>query len=321
MPPRFFLSCSLLVLLVACAPWTATANPVATPTSSPSATVTLTPRPEASATDPLPTETVSPTLEPSPTIEIFPSLEPTLAETLTPLPTLNLPTTVATSIPQPDVGSGMVQFHSPGPLSKLVSPVMVYGYAIPGYNHRGYANLYGEDGRLISSQVLQLYTAFQWAFFTWTMTFEIPGAGELARLTMNTVDQYGRINALYSVHLVLLAEGYTIINPPGNLKERCVIDKPVTNRRISGGNLPVEGKIRPYNNLPLVIELIGRDGKIIASTLAGVTPSPDDSYVPFHADVTYSVSYGTWALLSIRELDERISGTMYLYSREVYLSP
>ncbi len=318
---RFFLFCSLLALLTACAPWTATPNPTGTRTLVPSATVTASPPPEDTPTVLPPTPTVSPTIEPSPTIEIIPTLEPTLAESLTPLPTLYLPTTVATSIPQPDVGSGMIQFYSPGPLSKLVSPVMVYGYAIPGYNHRGYAYLYGEDGRLISSQVLQLYTAFQWALFTWTLTFEIPGAGELARLSLNTVDQYGRINALYSEHLVLLKEGYTILNPPGNLKERAVIDKPVANRRIAGGILPVEGKIRPYNDLPLVIELIDRNGKIVGSALAAVTPAPDDSYVPFQADVPYSVSSGTWALLVVRALDARISGTMYLFSREFYLRP
>jgi hypothetical protein len=318
---RIFLSCSLVALLTACAPWTASPNPTGTRTPAPSATVTASPVPEDTPTGVPPTQTVSPTIEPSPTVEVIPTLEPTLAESLTPLPTLYLPTTVATTIPQPDVGSGMIQFYSPGPLSKLVSPVMVYGYAIPGYNHRGYAYLYGEDGRQISSQVLQLYTAFQWALFTWTLTFEIPGAGELARLSLNTVDQYGRINALYSVHLVLLAEGYTVLNPPGNLKERAVIDKPVVNRRLAGGILPVEGKIRPYNDLPLVIELIDRNGKTIGSALAPVTPASDDSYVPFHTEVPYTVTSGTWALLVVRELDERISGTMYLFSREFYLRP
>ena len=317
MQRRFFLTCTLLAFLTACVAATATPPPL--PTLTPVPPTALPPDPAASSPTP---EIVSPTPETTPTLESTFTLDPTIPSTLPPLPTLNLPPTMAaTSIPQPAVGSGAIQFFSPGPLSKLVSPVTIYGYAIPGYDNKGRVFLYGEDGRLLASEVLQLNTAFTWAYFYWKLPFEIQAAGELARLTMSTQDQYGRLMAVYSVHLILLPDGFSIINPPGGLKERCVIEQPAPGRRIAGGMLEAAGEVRPFNSLPLVVELVARDGNVIASQLAAASPVPDDSYVPFHVDLPYSVSTGTWALLVVRQPDDRIGGTMYLYSREVFLNP
>jgi len=254
------------------------------------------------------------------------TLELTSTETPLPpnlLPTLPPPTTTvaATAIPQPAVGSSALQFLGPGPLSKLVSPFYVYGYAIPGFNHTGTVTLYGEDGRVLATQLLALYTAVNWAWYAWPLSFQVQGAGELGRLTMSTQDEYGRLTALYSVHLILLPEGNSIVTPPGDLKERCVIDQPVQGKSLAGGTLQVAGKMRPFNNLPLVVGLIGRDGKRLASQLVLVPPAADDSYVPFQVSLPYTISSGTWALLSVSQTDDRISGMMYLYSEEIFLHP
>lgn len=316
MQRRFFLTCALLALLTACAPATATPAPLPTVTPVPP-TALLT----ATATSSQTAET-TPTLETTPTPEATLTLEPTLTETSLPPPTLTLPPTeTATSIPQPAVGSGAIQFFGPGPLSKIVSIVKMNGYAIPGSYNVGRVFLYGEDGRPLASELLQLYTAYTWAYFYWTLPFEVQGAGELGRLTMSTQDQYGRLTAVNSVHLILLNEGYSIIYPPGDMRERCVIEQPKPGRRIAGGTLTVAGQMRPFNSLPLVVELIDRNGNVIAAQLAGTSPAPDDSYVPFQVDLPYSISTGTWALLVVRQPDDRISGTMYLYSQEVFLNP
>jgi hypothetical protein len=79
--------------------------------------------------------------------------------------------------------------------------------------------------------------------------------------------------------------------------------------------------MRPYNKLPLEITLIDRDGQTIASQAASISPAADDSYVPFQVDLSYSISRGTWALVTVSQQDDRIAGTMYLTSREIYLYP
>ena len=318
MQHRFLLTCTLLAFLNACVP--ATATPSTIPTFTP--TLPATSLPSALPSD---AATVRPTIgvvSPTPEETSTPATTPSLESTPAPLPTLDVPPTLeATSIPQPAAGSAAIQFYGPGPLSKLVSSVAVYGYAIPGYGNKGRVYLYGEDGRVLASEVLQLNTAYTWAYYYWTLHFEIQAAGELARLTMSTQDQYGRLTAVNSVHLILLAEGFSVVNQPGDLRERCVIDLPAPGRRISGGILAVSGEMRPFNILPLVVELIDRDGNVLAVQLVATSPVPDDSYVPFQVDLPYSISSGTWARLVVRQPDELINGTMYLYSREVFLNP
>jgi hypothetical protein len=239
-----------------------------------------------------------------------------LDATATPEPTL-----IATSLPQPAVGSAAIQFYAPGPLSKAVSPLVVTGYAIPGYGSKGTVFLFGEDGRLMASKLLQLNTVFTWAYYYGTLDFEVQGAGELGRLTMVTQDEYGRTSAENSVHLILLPVGEAIINAPGNLKERCVIEKPAAGKGISGGTVTIAGEMRPYNNLPLEVSLVGRDGQVIASQGTSISPAADDSYVPFTVDLHYSISRGAWALITVSQDDDRIAGRMYLTSREIYLYP
>jgi hypothetical protein len=215
----------------------------------------------------------------------------------------------------------VIQFLGPGPLSKIVSPFKVYGYAIPGHNNLGSLDLYGEDGHLLASKLLQLYTPYKWASFSLGISFAINSIGEMGRLTLSTQDDYGRINAVNSVHLLLLAEGTSIINQPGDLRERCVIIQPVAGQRLSGGVLTVSGKMRPFNNLPLTLELVDRDGSIIGTQLVSISNTPNDDGVPFRVDIRYMISKPMWALLSVRQNDDRIGGLMYLYSQEIFLNP
>jgi hypothetical protein len=214
----------------------------------------------------------------------------------------------------------VIQFYSPGPLSRVTSPVRFYGYAVPGHDSQGVIELIGEDGALLASELLQLNTSYKWAFFSWSLGFKTRGAGELARLTLTTRDEYGRRTAVQSVHLILLPDGMEVINPPGDLSERCVIESPAVGKRISGGTVLVSGEMRPYNSLPLLVELIAGDGTVLASQLVPL-PNANGLYVPFQAELAYSVSKFTPVLLAVSQPDDRIGGTMYLYSQEINLNP
>ena len=333
---RFFLICSLFVFLTACTPATSASLPTLMrfpDTATPSATA----RPNLSVSSPTP-ELASPTPEPasptpelasptpkfaSPTLpEISPTPESVFTETPLPLTTLDLtPTLTATAVPQPAADSGAIQILGPGPLSKIVSPVTVHGFAVPGYKNKGYLDLYGEDGRLLASELLQLNTPYKWAPFYWELAFKTTSVGELGRLTLSTQDEYGRVIAVYSVHLLLLTEGQSIVNLPGNLKERCVIEQPVAGQRLFGGILTIVGRMRPINNLPVTVELVARDGSIIGTQLVSISPASDDAYVPFRVDIPYSISDALWALLVVRQDDDRIGGVMYLFSQELLLNP
>lgn len=310
---RLVLTSLLLAVLAACVPLTETVQVPPSTLELPSAawTETFTDSPEPSTPTLLP-ETGTPTLG----LEIPPTN--TFAP---PLPTLVKPTLTVTIAPQPAAESGAIQFYTPGPMSQVLSPVQFYGYAIPGYKHKGLIELYGEDGSLLNDEVLQLNTDYKWAFFSWSLDFDPRGAAEFARLTLSTRDQYGRLTAVKSVHLVLLDEGQEIINPAESLAERCIIETPAAGKRISGGTLEVSGQMHSYNDQPLIVELITREGTTIGSALVFIPPGQEGNYLSFRVDVPYSVRGYTTALLSVRQPDDLIPGTMYLFSQEIALNP
>jgi hypothetical protein len=335
---RIRLAGSLLILLSACS--RASPNPAPSPDPSPAVqgttrpTVTLlvdtagTPKREVETQASTPTVTleVSPPAEATGTLS--PAAFPTPSPSTTPestyiqLPTLILePTPAVTGIPQPRAPLAAIQFLTPGPQSIDLSPVKVYALAVPGYGNFGSIYLYGEDGRLINSQGYQLIAAYSEAYFNWTLPFDVHGVAELARLSMSTEDEFGRIKALNSIHMLLMTEGYSIINPPGDLHERCIIEQPASGFRIRGRMLTVAGVMRPFNDLPLVVELIAWDGTVLDSQLAGIVIASDGGYVPFEATLSYSPSNSGWVRLVVRQPDDRIAGTMYLYSKEIYLNP
>ncbi len=315
----------IMVCLAACSPV------AATQLLDPTETVQL---PEASKSVTMPMATI----QPSQTIEIpaatlaptgklttntaEPAPEETIEETPQVIPTFIQQETVeSTSIPLPAADASAIQLYSPGPQSKIVSPLAIYGYAIPGFNHKGRVDLFGEDGRLVASEILQLNTSYKWAYFYWEMDFNINSVGELGRLSMSTQDQYGRTTSVYSVHVLLLPEGASIINPPGDdLRERCVVMEPATGQKVKGGMLTVSGTMLPFNELPLTVQLVGRDGIALSSQLVPL-PKSDGKPAEFRIDIPYVLSNSTWELLSISQFDDRIGGLMYLYSREIFLNP
>jgi hypothetical protein len=295
--------------------------PTVTPTEtqlSATPTWTLLPpseTPSASPTPALPTPTL---------IEASPTLAPSLTDTPLPLPTQRSSrraTPTSTPVPQPGPDSGAIQIQAPGPLSKVVSPLHLRGYVVPGFNSVARIELFGEDGRVLVRKIERLYTIYKWSYFVEDIPFEVHAAGELGRLTISTQDVYGRTIAMNSVHLLLLAEGDSIINLPDKPEERCLLNLPNSKTQISGGSVKVAGEMRPADPLPLVVELIGQDKSVLSSRLVAVTPTPDDSYVPFSIDVPYSLSRPAWVLLVVRQADDRITGGMYLYSQEFYLRP
>ena len=312
---RILLTCSLSIFLTACIPATSTLLPTLAHmlnTATPSATVL--PEPTLSTSTP---EIAFPTLpEISPTTQAVPTDTPQVFPTLEQSPTMG-----ATSVPQPSADSSAIQLLSPGPLSKIVSPVAVRGYAVPGHDYKGSLDLYGEDGRILASQLLQLYTPYKWAIFYYELSFHPGSVGELGRLSLSTKDEYGRVNAVNSVHLLLLSLGQSIVTPPGNLQERCVVEKPVAGQRLSGGVLSISGKMWPFNNLPLTVDLVSRDGQVIGTSLVPLTSAQEDGYVPFRVDIAYRIPNSLWVLLVVRQFDDRISGIMYLYSQEIFLNP
>lgn len=256
-----------------------------------------------------------PTMESQATLTSEEAFTPIAGDTAFLLPPL-LPTPVALVAPE-----AAIQIHAPGPMSSVRSPIRLRGYLLPGYRNRVHIALIGEDGRLLARHLLYAYTSQRFAYFSIEVPFEIRGVSELARLQVSTEDELGRTKALSSVRLLLLSNGYEDINPPGDLKERCVLFSPLPEAIMSGGVVFVTGYARPLDDLPLLIELIGAQGQAISSRLASLPAPEANGYSPFAVEVPYIVSEPLKVQLVVRQLDGRIGGTMYIYSQEITLAP
>jgi hypothetical protein len=302
MKRTFLLLASLLGLLASCAAPTASPIPTAYPPEYLPTVIALT----AEAASISLTETA---------FALTPVLPPTntAAPTRTPLPKA---TFTATTIPGHDPAA--IQIFSPGPMSKVISPITLRMHIIAGGSGKAQIDLYGEDGRLLTRNVKKVPPGGKGVDQNIKVPFEIPGAAEVGRLTISTLDKQGRIQYLNSVRLLLLSSGSNEITPPGNPSEPVGIFDPLEEEAISGGVLNIRSDVWPFNPNPLLFELIGPDGKSIGLRIVNpehLNPQMVETTIP------YRVTVPTLARLTIRQDDDRIDGLFYVYSQEVMLNP
>jgi len=148
--------------------------------------------------------------------------------------------------------------------------------------------------------------------------FEIRAAAEVGRITISTQDKSGRLQALNSVRVLMLSSGSNEINPPGNPSEPVGVFSPLSEESVSGGVLNVRGDIWPFNLQPVILELVGPDGKSIGLRI--LTVEQIDPQL-FETTIPYKVTGPTLARLTIYQDDDRIKGLFYVYSQEVLLNP
>lgn len=312
---------------------TATPEPTFTATTQPTETpIPVTPTYTLMPSEtPTPTDTSTPTI--SPTVTETPRFSPTftrtptrtLAPTRTPLPTnTRRPTNTSTFTPTPTPPAAYFRIRSPGSYSRIVSPIELYADALIGEDGYLNINLIGEDSRFIVRQALDFrFYRRQRITTDQEIPFEIPAAGETARLEISSIDPFGRIVGLASVELVLLKIGNSEIYQEVNPLEPYDIRSPAVDSIQQGGVVFVSGLARPVNDTPIIIELIDETGTIVGSAqFEPGTPSGGHSHIAFNVPVTYTVSTATPVRLTMRqESNTRIPGTVALRSILITLEP
>lgn len=246
----------------------------------------------------LPTETATPT------------------EIVTPLP----PPATPTFTPQPDIPYAQIQFLEPGPMSKIVSPLKLQMSVVAGESDVIQIDLLGENGRLLARKVERMDRNLGGTYDSLKIPFEIRAAAETALLQVSTKDQYGRMQALNSVPVILLSSGIDEETPPGNLiYERCVLKSPPPkDAAVAGGVLVVEGHMWPYNRQPLILDLILPDGRITGSRIVNMNGLDPQN---FSTTIPYKVKEPMLARLSVRQDDLVLGAPVYVYTQEVWLNP
>jgi hypothetical protein len=293
---------SILTLLAGCAAPTASPIPTAYPAEYLPTVIAMT----AEAANVLGTEVAF-------------ALTPTVLPSRTPRPTLSptpQPTSTQTTIPGHEPAA--IQIFAPGPMSKVVSPITLRMNIVAGASEKVQIDLYGEDGRLLTRNVKNVPTSGSGVPQQIRVPFEIRAAAEVARLTISTTDEEGRLQSLNSVRLLLLSSGVNEINPPGNPSEPIGVFSPEEEDEVSGGVVEIRGDIWPFNLKPVILELVDPEGRSMALRILNL-----DHLNPqlFETTLPYKVSEPTRARLTIRQDDDRIDGLFYVYSQEVILNP
>lgn len=305
MYPKLFILILLLTFLAACA--TPAASPIPTPYPPEYLPTVIAQTAEAASV--AGTQTVialTPTSPPTRTrFPPFPTFTPTTA-----------PTSTATDFPWHKPAA--IEIQAPGPMSKVISPINLRMNIIAGESEKVQVDLYGEDGRLLSRTLKTVRTSREGVLQNIKIPFEIRATAEVGRITISTKDKAGRLQALNSVHILMLSSGNNEINPPGNPSEPVSIFSPVAEEPVSDGVVNVKGDLWPFNLQPVILELVGPDGNSMGLRILTV-----DHINPqlFETTIPYKVSEPTLARLTIHQDDDRINGLFYAYSQEVLLNP
>jgi hypothetical protein len=227
-----------------------------------------------------------------------------------------------TPTPTPTIPEAVIQIVSPGSFSKLISPIKIEAYAQPGANNRINVELIGENGQLIANET-RFYNNLTrlWAPVNLELSFKLENAVEFARLQIWTGDQFGRAIAISSVHLLLQSEGINRIYSNTILIDRCIVQSPRANEVASGGILIIEGEFFPYNNQPVLIELIAESGLIVSSKSIQLLPESNNRFSSFKIDIPFNVKNKTPVRLTLSQIDDRIPGKLYVYSQLIIIEP
>ncbi len=303
--PRFFLLASLLGLVAACAPTTATSGPTPYPPDYFPTVVVLTGQAamatnQAGTPSPIPTETLTPTITLTPT------------NTLTPAPTNTL-------TPSPSAPHAQIRIEIPGPMSKVTSPISLRMQVVSGSSELVQIDLHGEDGRLLARNLERVPTWPGGYYVSLKIPFEIRAAAEVGLITISTKDDFGRLQSQMGMRVLLLSIGNDEITPEGDPAERAVFyDPPKEDAVAQDGVLNVDGRILPFNDQPVILELIDPEGKTLGLRVLDFDGTDEQL---FTTTIPYKVSESTMARFVLRQEDDRLDGYIYVYSQEVTLNP
>lgn len=259
------------------------------------------------------------------------ALTPTALPTETPV-SIEFPNPL-TEIPSPTptVEAGFtdfaqIRFITPGPASSVISPINLQAMLVSGESEVVQVDLLGEDGRVLQRDLEKVTRNVRGIFRRFELKFEIRAVTEAGYIRISSKDDFGRIQVLNTMPVLLYSIGSAQINPPGNMiYERVMVEGLKEKANFYAGEVGLKGRIWPFNDQPMIVELILPDGRSISTrvlTFAGIEAQSFETTLP------YKVTEPTSARLTFRQDNPLLSVTdpelmkyIYLYSIEVMLNP
>ena len=245
--------------------------------------------------------------------------------TETPIPSTALPS------PTPTFAAGFtsfaqIHFLSPGPMSSLVSPIKLQVLLVAGESELVQVDLLGEDGRILQRVLNHVKRDLGSNYRSFDLSFEIRAVSEKGYIRISSKDDYGRIQALNTMPVLLYSLGANQINLPGNMiYERVMFEGLKDGDEIHGGVLNLKGRLWPFHDGPVFMDLLLPDGQEIASRVLDFKGI--DTQV-FETTLPYKVKEPTLARLTVHQDNPTLTVSdpvllkyLYVYTMEVMLYP
>lgn len=198
----------------------------------------------------------------------------------------------------------------------MQSPIALLAEAQPGADGHMYIELSDEAGRLLARQVV----AFAGGQIQGSVPFEISRPPQAARLTLRTLDAYGRVQAMRAVELVLLGGDGEAIVLPATGETGLKIQQPSAGQTVPAGKLTISGTAQFYATQPLSLQLITRDGRILIAREVYLQDSGDGS-ARFETTLTLSVQQATWLQIAVTAFGRQVPGASHFDGIEVLVQP
>ena len=230
------------------------------------------------------------------------SIPPIILTQVTPEPT----ETPEPAVQEANFPNALIQILEPGDLSQLASPIRVQASVFPGQGNLVGLQLLDEQGRVMSDQLLKMvYTDSGWVNLVQEIKFEIPTAGKEALIVLTTRDEFSRRIAQSTSLVFLMQIGEREIKTNDFYKIPFVVQSPRKESVVKGGVVKVTGFAHPFNNNPIIVELITESGGVFASGTAKLPRIADgQNYAAFSVDIPYKVDIPTPVRLTVRQRSE-----------------
>lgn len=211
---------------------------------------------------------------------------------------------------------------SPGPGSRLTSPIHLQGTSDPTFEQTLAVRLLAADGSpLASSSTTIQADAGQRGPFEMDIPFSVAQTQQAFLQVFASSPRDGGVTHLASVGVQLAAGGSEDIHPAEPHAEQITIRQPRPGETISDGQLHVAGFGLAGFEQTLVIDVYDAEGNQLAERPV-IVKAPDLGQPgPFEADLSYTLAQAGPGRVVVRDVSPAFGGDTHLSSVEVRLQP
>jgi len=185
----------------------------------------------------------------------------------------------------------------------------------PGADGRVQVELSDAAGRLLARQIFD----FAGGDLELTLPFEVSRPPLPARLTLRTLDAYGRVQAMSSVELTLLGEGQAVLLPAASQPGLTIV-QPQAGQQLAGGSLTISGMAQFATTQPLSLQLVTRQGRVL---VAREVYLEDDGAGTARFETTLSLDVGEpiWLQVAVTAFGRQVPGASHFAGIEILVLP